>query len=811
MDAALIRVASATALVAAATLAAPAHAHESSTGNHAESYPLHRAASLGDFADVEHFLTAHEIHPSTPNSSRSTPLHYAVRHPSIVNRLIAAGANVNARNYSSGAQYSGETPLHDSASASGSSGSPCLPGVVATLLAAGADVNAEDSAGQTPLYEALRGEDGVDCPDVAVALIEAGGDTSPFHYNLNASGFPPNNNSPLYLLARNARGENELKPARALIRRGDDVNDAGGRTSWTPLYRAWYEAHGTNTPNRWNGLVDLLIENGAHYGVPCTGELVVDPRPSTSLNRLASDERKACICPAATHTEVNGDCQVNAVCAAPAVRNETTNLCDCPAPNLGADGQAAPGDCLVPNAERCGLEDPPLYYDAALESCGVRLYPCHESAVRLDDNSGCKCPPERPFSHGDPSDGSFAGIPDSAVCHAYSAHDPIMHDGDDGEWRGAVSANDPTLVAHFIRDHDADPNESGYYPLHEAAENDFAEAARALIEGGADVNRPDGSNDSPLHRAARYGAARAAAVLLGVDANPNLKNLYDDTALHILSEAADTAKNAGLVSLFLKGEADPNLRNGADLPPLDVAFQNGYRGLMAALIDGGGNWADPCTGGKLPNLHYRPSDGTPQCVCPRRLVVDNNGVCECPAATHLTVNDACLARADGAAVTLAVRAMRSDLTRLRGSLASLNLRLAAELETPALPRDVLESVAEQAIAAADEISRLRDNLAELSRPDAGPAPEVELSDTAAACRMLGGDVAWAAPGHNVCSNVDINDTFCFGGSRQAFSCIGLLRHVRSCNFVHNRPALDPFMCAAACASGQARGARCVAD
>ena len=807
MDAALIRLASAAALVAAATLAAPAHAHESSTGNHAESYPLHRAASLGDLADVEHFLTVHEIHPNTPNSSRSTPLHYAVRHPSIVNRLIAAGANVNARNYSSSAPYGGETPLHNAAGASGSSGSPCLPEVVATLLAAGADVNAEDNGGQTPLYEALREEDGVGCPDVAVALIEAGGGTSPFYsYHSFQLDFPYNNYSPLYLLAINARGENELKPARALIRRGDDVND-GGRGG-PPLYRTWSQARSGHS---WYGLVDLLIENGAHYGVPCAGELVVDPRPSTSLNRLASDERKACICPAATHTEVNGDCQVNAVCAAPAVRNETTNLCDCPSPNLGTDRQAAPGDCLVPNAERCGLEDPPLYYDAALESCGGRLYPCHESAVRLDDNSGCKCPPERPFSHGDPSGGSFAGIPDSAVCHAYSAHDPIMHDGDDGEWRGAVSANDPVLILHFIRDHDADPNESGYYPLHEAAENDFAEAARALIAGGADVNRPDDSNDSPLHRAARYGAARAAAVLLGVDANPNLKNLYDDTALHILSEAADTAKNIGLVSLFLKGGADPNLRNGADLPPLDVAFQNGYRGLMAALIRGGGNWADPCTGGKLPNLHYRPSDGTPQCVCPRRLVVDNNGVCECPAATHLTVNDACLARADGAAVTLAVRAMRSDLTRLRGSLASLNLRLAAELEAPALPRDVLESVAERAIAAADEISRLRDNLAELARPDAGPAPEVELSDTAAACRMLGGDVAWAAPGHNVCSNVDINDTFCFGGSRQAFSCIGLLRHVRSCNFVHNRPALDPFMCAAACASGQARGARCVAD
>ena len=63
----------------------------------------------------------------------------------------------------------------------------------------------------------------------------------------------------------------------------------------------------------------------------------------------------------------------------------------------------------------------------------------------------------------------------------------------------------------------------------------------------------------------------------------------------------------------------------------------------------------------------------------------------------------------------------------------------------------------------------------------------------------------AHPG--VCSNVDINDTFCFLESGEALSCRGLFEHVRDCNAL-NRPALDPWHCAAACGDKQARGRRC---
>ena len=68
------------------------------------------------------------------------------------------------------------------------------------------------------------------------------------------------------------------------------------------------------------------------------------------------------------------------------------------------------------------------------------------------------------------------------------------------------------------------------------------------------------------------------------------------------------------------------------------------------------------------------------------------------------------------------------------------------------------------------------------------------------------------PRYWACSEIDINDTFCFTGVKTAFPCAGLYQHVQSCNQNHNRPALDPFYCAQRCRLGyKAQGARCVED
>ena len=62
----------------------------------------------------------------------------------------------------------------------------------------------------------------------------------------------------------------------------------------------------------------------------------------------------------------------------------------------------------------------------------------------------------------------------------------------------------------------------------------------------------------------------------------------------------------------------------------------------------------------------------------------------------------------------------------------------------------------------------------------------------------------------ICSEIDINDTFCFVDSKDAFPCAGLFRHVGVCNGLYNRPALDPWHCAALCPPEKyACGNRCL--
>ena len=92
-----------------------------------------------------------------------------------------------------------------------------------------------------------------------------------------------------------------------------------------------------------------------------------------------------------------------------------------------------------------------------------------------------------------------------------------------------------------------------------------------------------------------------------------------------------------------------------------------------------------------------------------------------------------------------------------------------------------------------------------------PAPDLpDAANEPDACeKVFGGVMRSAGGGQAVCSNVDRNDTFCIAGSRAAFPCRGLFRHVWKCN-TYNRPALNPFFCGARCAGGanMARGREC---
>ena len=75
-------------------------------------------------------------------------------------------------------------------------------------------------------------------------------------------------------------------------------------------------------------------------------------------------------------------------------------------------------------------------------------------------------------------------------------------DGIPGSARWDPNAQRDTVVA--LLEAGADPNavdKGGVMPLHRAVRNRCASAVRALIEGGADVGRPNGSGSTPIQLA----------------------------------------------------------------------------------------------------------------------------------------------------------------------------------------------------------------------------------------------------------------------------------------------------------------------
>ena len=78
------------------------------------------------------------------------------------------------------------------------------------------------------------------------------------------------------------------------------------------------------------------------------------------------------------------------------------------------------------------------------------------------------------------------------------------------------------------------------------------------------------------------------------------------------------------------------------------------------------------------------------------------------------------------------------------------------------------------------------------------------------CADLGGKVEKTPTGESICSEIDLNDTFCVVGADEAFPCRGLFKHVILCNAAYERPALNPFFCGARCDANthKARGSRC---
>jgi ankyrin repeat protein len=104
--------------------------------------PLHWAARHG-LVEIAGELLEAGADIDRPDILGRTPLHLAVRHPSMVSFLVAEGATLNPRDHLS------NTPLHAAIWVQSAE-------TVEILLAAGANAGAQNTGGYTPLDLAIR-------------------------------------------------------------------------------------------------------------------------------------------------------------------------------------------------------------------------------------------------------------------------------------------------------------------------------------------------------------------------------------------------------------------------------------------------------------------------------------------------------------------------------------------------------------------------------------------------------------------------------------------------------------------------------
>lgn len=121
----------------------------------------------------------------------------------------------------------------------------------------------------------------------------------------------------------------------------------------------------------------------------------------------------------------------------------------------------------------------------------------------------------------------------------------------------------------------------GWTPLHLAAFFGGYEAAKLLIDRGADVNAPSTNSmaNMPIHVAAAANRTMIVKLLLDHGADPNARQSGGWTAIQQAANHCD----AGTVKLLLHYGADPDLTQNDGKSARSIAEENGYTEIVDVL------------------------------------------------------------------------------------------------------------------------------------------------------------------------------------------------------------------------------------
>ena len=103
--------------------------------------------------------------------------------------------------------------------------------------------------------------------------------------------------------------------------------------------------------------------------------------------------------------------------------------------------------------------------------------------------------------------------------------------------------------------------------LHIAAEKNLLEAAKWLINEGADLEARDWIGKTPLHRAAMEHSVDVARLLISRGAKVNAKSEGGSTPLHFSA----IYNNLKVAQLLIDNGADKNIKDNSGRKPIDKA------------------------------------------------------------------------------------------------------------------------------------------------------------------------------------------------------------------------------------------------
>jgi len=119
--------------------------------------------------------------------------------------------------------------------------------------------------------------------------------------------------------------------------------------------------------------------------------------------------------------------------------------------------------------------------------------------------------------------------------------------------------------------------------LHHAAEGNFCEVAKYLIESGADLNIPDSDGTTALHLVSIKGSIIIAKYLVEAGANINASDNNGYRPLHYA--CLGHKSNVPMVQYLLENGADRDLVDSNGQTAADVAYLNGNHMIAKCIKD----------------------------------------------------------------------------------------------------------------------------------------------------------------------------------------------------------------------------------